>query len=755
MRLLVATVMVSIAIVAGTACRNGDVGAPGDVDTGGGNDAAVGTTRGPSRAEFGLDARPSNTTCKAPARPPTTAPVKFEQVYANINLTYPTTAAQRPGDGSRWYVAQREGNIIFFAAQGPAGATSAANIANGSIPNTPGIVTTGEGGLLGLAFHPKFAQNGKLYLSFTGPARANPTEPGSSMRSFIGELTSTSGGDTFTSYRTILEFDQTPGTNHKGGGLAFGKDGFLYASFGDGGGADDTYKKGQTKDGLFSKVLRIDVDSPANGKPYGIPTDNPFRNGGGAPETFAMGFRNPFRISIDRESGDLLVGDVGQNRWEEVDLAKLGGNYGWPCREGAHDHLLTPDHCPDKTGLVDPIVEHQHAGGRSITGGVVYRGKAIPALVGSYVYGDYGFSELFIASADPATGAWKSTLLTGVPQMNWVAFVEDVDGEIYALAINQSTMFKLLPAGLQPPDFFPKLLSETGCVDVADAKKPAPGLIPYRVNAELWSDGAEKERFFALPDGTSIAVGNDGDFDLPVGSVVMKSFKLAGKHVETRLLVRHDDGAWAGYDYEWDDAQTDASLLPASKTKTIGAQSWYYPSRADCARCHTDAAGKTLGLEVGQLNGDFVYAATNHISNQLKTLNHIGLFTTNVTRPFVGLPVIPSIDGPASLEERARAYLHANCSNCHRPKGPGGGAMDLRFATSFRDTNTCNVTPERGDLGIVGAKLIRPGTPETSVVSIRSHRIGATRMPPVGSNVIDGHGLGVLDVWVKSLSACP
>ncbi len=734
-RFWVLALAATVVLGAAAACGDDDEGAGSSsgAPTGGDGGPSDDGRPPPTRAEFGLDARPSNTTCKAPPRPPSSAPVTFQQAFSNLGL--PMVMAQRPGDGSRWYVARRGGILAYFPTATPPTnvnqLVTAANLA--TIGGTPGFSQAGEGGFLGFAFHPKFGQggNGKAYVSFTaGSAGA--------LKSVVAEITSTDGGDTFTGYKTLLIFDQTNADNHKGGGLAFGKDGRLYASFGDGGNGDDFFKNGQTTTGYFSKVLRFDVD-------VATPT----------PETFARGFRNPFRISFDRESGDLWVGDVGQNQWEEIDLVKQGGNYGWPCREGKHDYITTTDDatkCPSMSGLIEPIVEHQHVpnNSRSITGGVVYRGKAVPDFIGTYVYGDYEKQELWGLSFDLGTGAPKTTLLNdGVPpSANWVSFAEDVDGEVYAVALNQSTAYKLVPAAGGQPSTFPDLLSKTGCKDTS-------GLVPFGVNAQLWSDGADKERFIALPDGATITVKPDGDFDFPAGTVLVKSFKLGGKYVETRLFVRHDDGGWGGYTYEWNDAQTDAVLLRGSKTKTVGTQSWYFPSRSDCVRCHTEAAGRALGPEIGQLNGDFTYESTNRISNQLKTLEHIGMFAAPLGKPVDQLAVIPQPNGTAPLEMRARAYLHANCSNCHRPEGGGRGTLDLRFTTGLKETTACDGTAESGDLGVAGAKLLVPGDPSKSLISLRPHATGANRMPPLASSVVDDTGLKVVDDWIKSLATCP
>ena len=243
--------------------------------------------------------------------------------------------------------------------------------------------------------------------------------------------------------------------------------------------------------------------------------------------------------------------------------------------------------------------------------------------------------------------------------------------------------------------------------------RPAAGLVPYGVNAPFWSDGATKERFLAVPDGTTITVGAgaEGHLELPNGSVLVKTFSLAGKRIETRLLVHHDDGGWAGYSYEWLDDQSDAVLLPSSKRKKVGTQSWYFPARGECMLCHTEAAGRTLGLELGQLNGDLVYPSTNRIANQLETLDHIKLFDAPLGKAAAQLPVIPSPTGSAPLDQRARAYLHTNCAQCHQPKGGGRGPMDLRFTTSASAVGACNIAAATGDLGIAGREAPGSGRP--------------------------------------------
>jgi uncharacterized repeat protein (TIGR03806 family) len=711
---------------------------------------------GPVGVALGLDARPWNPTCVAPPRPPPPPvypPVAWERVFANVQLENPVMMAQIPGDDSRWFVAERtqpgggDARIVSFNTLRPQASPSVVATLG---PLGDVIEGDGEGGLLGIAFHPQFATNGRLYVSWV---KADPTS-GSGVSSAVGYLTSTDGGAHFSGYEELFSFPQSISHYHKGGGLAFGPDGFLYASFGDGGTQDDFFWHGQDRNYFFGKIHRLDVDHEEDGKPYAIPDGNPFKHGGGQPTTFAWGLRNPFRFSIDRETNQLWAGDVGGSLYEEIDLVVAGGNYGWPCKEGFHDHILPPDpRCPSNANLVDPVIEQAHDNhSRAIIGGVVYRGKAIPILVGTYVFGDFAARELWALELDPSTHATTLTWLnkSGTPQAPWVDFAEDAEGEIYALGMD-GAIYQLVPAPVQP-DHFPHLLSSTGCVDRKNPQVPASGLIPYSVSAPLWSDGADKERYLAIPDGTTIGIRADGHFELPIGTVLMKTFRLGGRPVETRLFIRHDDGGWAGYSYEWLDDLSDAVLLPSSKEKPVGAQTWTYPARGQCLLCHNQAAGPSLGTELAQLDHDFVYPTTQRRANQLDTLEYIGMFSAPIERAR-GV-VYPNPFGAAPLGERARAYLHANCSTCHRPGATGIVDMDLRFSTLLEKTGTCGVPATEGTFGVAGAERLVPGAPKLSLISLRPHWTSANRMPPLATSVVDKRGVVLIDEWIRSLRSC-
>lgn len=686
----------------------------------------------------GFDVRPTNLECFARPRPDVTSPVSFVRTFANVELTLPTMIAQDPIQPSRWFATQRgttnggSGQIVAFDEDTNGDARVVASI------GPLALVTDGEGGLLGMAFDPSFASNGRVYISYVAQdANGKP-------RSTIAYLTSSDGGSTFGAPTEVLSFEQTDSPSHKAGGIAFGHDGYLYASFGDGFYPSDGAAHGQDTTTMFSKIIRIDVSQT----PYGIPADNPFASGPGEPAIYARGFRNPFRFSFDRQNGQLWVGDVGEDRREEIDLVSPGGNYGWPCLEGTLTYLAgDPTRCPDPSGIIGPVFEIPHnAASHSITGGVVYRGSQVPTLAGSYVYADFITQELF---ALDTTKLQAQVLNPAGPTANWVDFAEDKDGEIYTVGLMQGAIYKMVPTPSGSLSTFPALLSETGCVLPTDPTQAAGGMLAYDVISPLWSDGAEKSRWFAVPEGTQITLKDDGDFDLPIGSVAMKTFFLGGRRVETRLLMRHDDGQWGGYSYEWNDAQTDATLLVAGKTKSVGGQSWVFPSRTDCTRCHTDAAGGTLGLELGQLNHDFYYPTTGRVANQVSTFALVGMFDSPTPS---NLPSYPSPTGAAAAADRAKSYLHANCSFCHRPEGGGRGPMDLRFATPFA---WCNVPAETGNLGNPAALLMVPGHPENSLVSSRAHDTSFYRMPPLGTALDDTLGLASVDDWIRSVTACP
>ena len=217
--------------------------------------------------------------------------------------------------------------------------------------------------------------------------------------------------------------------------------------------------------------------------------------------------------------------------------------------------------------------------------------------------------------------------------------------------------------------------------------------------------------------------------------------------------MRHNDGNWAGYTYEWNAGHTDATRVVGGKTVTVGGQTWEFPSEAQCLQCHNSGAGRSLGLEIGTLNGDFGYPSTGRTANQLTTLNTIDTLTPALTQPPSALPVIPDPMGSAPLAQRARAYLHSNCGYCHRPGGQTPVDLDFRYTTTLAGTQACDITPI-DSLGIANARRIAPGSAARSVVVARMNRIGADAMPPLARHAIDTAGVQLLTDWVNGLANC-
>jgi uncharacterized repeat protein (TIGR03806 family) len=690
----------------------------------------------PGLANSGLDSRPYNPTCLAADRPATGVEVGLSRVFSALQLRVPVAMIEAPFRNGLFYVVEQGGTVKVFESADPAGSVKT------FIDIRDRVVYGGERGLLGMAFHPHFPDDLRVFLSYTGRGEANQ------LTSFISAFTASADGLALdgASEEVILSVAQPYG-NHNGGQIAFGRDGYLYIGLGDGGSRGDPLDHAQNPQSLLGKMLRLDIDG---GSPYAIPPTNPFVNGGGRPEIYALGLRNPWRWSFDRATGELWVGDVGQNRWEEVDRIVLGGNYGWNIKEGFHCYKFDP--C-DVGGLIDPVAEYPHSEGCSVTGGYVYRGNSIPLLAGIYLYGDYCNGNIWGIFYDDQGDAYSRLLVASGLSIS--SFAERNNGELYVLRYDKGAIYKLVSKSQGVSGGIPQKLSETGCVYPQNPRQICDCMIPYDVNISFWSDGAIKGRFLAIPDGETIGVEENGHLDLPIGSVLLKQFMVRQKLVETRLLVRHQDGGWAGYSYEWDEFQGDATLLAAGKVKSVNGQEWIYPSRAQCLQCHTAAAGRTLGLEIAQLNRPLTYPSTNRRANQLSTLNHIGLLQPPLSESPDNLPALPALDDDSQpLELRARAYLHANCSNCHRPGGSGRGNMDLRYQVAAEEMQICDVPPELGDLGINGAQLLAPGAPGKSIILVRMQALDFSRMPPIGSNLPDNSGIALIREWILSIANC-
>lgn len=694
--------------------------------------------------------------CQVPARPK--ASVSLQPVLTDLEFRAPVSLVQSPrhaGESSgRWFLADQYGEVVsFFTETDSATSTGVSHVVRTSLRDR--VVTRGEAlderGLLGLALHPDFPRDPRVFVTYT----ANDGGLVSRVSSFVAK----DGALDLASEVVLLSVAQ-PYTNHNGGGIAFGPDGYLYTSLGDGGSRADPQGNGQNLRTLLGKLLRLDV-GPSGADRYTIPPDNPFVSGGGLPEIYAHGLRNTWRFSFDRETGQLWAGDVGQDAWEEIHIIEKGGNYGWNIMEGFECFPPDVSNC-SREGLEPPVHSYPHgagdAGGRSVTGGYVYRGSVLSHLIGGYVYADFMTGEIW--QLVPEGAGYVNRLLTN-SGLNISGFGEDRAGELYVLDWAGARVLRIAN-GSEGPDHFPKRLSETGCFDV-ESKRVAKAAVPYDVSVPFWSDGAEKRRFLVLPRGKHLEVDPNnaaqGDLALPLGGMAIKQFELGGKPIETRFYVRHDDGAYSGYSYAWRGDGTDADLVETTRTESRHGQSWVFPGLEACNQCHTSGAGRTLGLTLPQLAKDAsgnaelrgllsepALAVLDHLPSSLVPLANVG--DPPVTDPE------PSQPDQSSLEVRARAYLDSNCSGCHRPNGPGRGGMDLRFATPLVETGLCE-DAELGGLDTQGSRRVEPGSAANSVLYRRITRRDREAMPPLGSSTVDQQGAALIERWIDALERCP
>ncbi|MDQ3394789.1 MAG: PQQ-dependent sugar dehydrogenase [Bacteroidota bacterium] len=364
-------------------------------------------------------------------------PVRGESSYAlqeafpNINVTNPVEL-KSPKDGTnRIFVIAQRGAIHVFPNQQDVNATET------FLDITDRVNYGGEMGLLGLAFHPDFKNNGFFYVNYT---KDNPRE--TVISRFTANAQDPNKADASTEV-TLLKFEQPYG-NHNGGKIAFGPDGYLYISAGDGGSGGDPQNHGQNKSTLLGSILRIDVNQKSRNLNYAIPNDNPFkRNSSGfKEEIYAFGLRNAWRFSFDNESNKLYAADVGQNKIEEINIIEKGGNYGWRIMEGME--CFDPETNCDKSNLKMPIHQYLQASGagKSITGGHVYRGAALPELKGKYIYGDFQSGNIWalaydgnkVTSNDLLMGTRVLISSFGVDQNEELYILSHADGKIYKLA---------------------------------------------------------------------------------------------------------------------------------------------------------------------------------------------------------------------------------------------------------------------------------------------------------------------------------
>lgn len=721
----------------------------------------------PVRKPFGIEKRELWTTSHVKGSPEPPPPYRFERVFADLPFEEPLELTWVPGS-NRWMVAERKGKIWTFAADGK--------------PARKELLLDVGKTIYGVELHPQFMNNGVFFVTYL-PDGGKESPEGTRLVRFKAH-----GIDPPQARRESEKLVLTwPSGGHNGGCVRFGPDGMLYVATGDGSGIADGLHTGQNLSDLLGSILRIDVDGEEEGRAYRVPRDNPFVGHKGArPEIWAYGLRQPWKFSFDRKRGDLWAGEVGQDLWEMVLRVEKGGNYGWSVQEG--NHPFRPERKRGPTPILKPVVEHPHSEFRSITGGYFYGSDRLADLKGAYIYGDYDTGRVWMLRWDGTRVTENRELARSRQRI--VAWGLDPSGDVYALDFIDGGIHRLVPSPPPSPELakFPRKLSETGLFNSTRDLTPAKGLIPYSVNSELWSDGAIKERYLALPGDSKIeyntvtypqpAPGSEPGWRFPDDTVLVKTFFLdmeAGnpesrRRLETRLLhvqrypgtEEVGDQVWAGYTYVWNNDQTDAELLDAAgldreyTIKDPGAlggerkQVWHFPSRTECTMCHTVTAKYALGVNTAQMNRDHDYGGV--VANQLATLNHLGVFTERLPNDFEKQSrIVDYRDRTQSLDARARAYLHANCSHCHRKWGGGNAEFQLLATLPLAETGTLNVRPGQGTFELDDPHLLVPGDPARSLILHRMQRRGLGQMPHIASNVVDTEAVELIREWIAKM----
>ncbi len=514
-----------------------------------------------------------------PEPPP---PFVVERIYPGITFKRPVDVQLFPGS-ERLVVVEESGRVRSFVP----GSDTIDDF------GSPSAFNAEINRVYSITFHPRFAENRFAYVFAVEDLHGKDArENGSHIIRFrvAGDnppkLDPASG--------KVL-FSWAAG-GHNGGNVRFGPDGMLYFSTGDGTRPDppDELVVGQDLTRVLSSVLRIDVDHPDAGRAYGIPKDNPFVNEPGARgEKWAYGLRNPWRMSFDPKSGELFVGDVGWELWEMIYRVKPGRNFGWSITEGSKQDVR-PERLRGPTPIVPPLVAHSHEEAASITGGEFYHGTRLQELKGAYIYGDWQMGTFWSlrTDGDKVTEHREIARSSLMP----AAFGIARDGELIIADYSGGGLHRLAPNPLAgKTSAFPRKLSETGLFTDTHTQKPAAGVLPYEINAEVWADHATAERWVAFPgtDGAYVAqeakgVVLRGRWGFPAGATFAKTYSLemergnsaTRRRIETQVL--HFDGSlWGTYTYRWNAEQTDAELVPAAAVALLRTQRM-------CALPHAD-----------------------------------------------------------------------------------------------------------------------------------------------------------------------
>jgi putative heme-binding domain-containing protein len=688
------------------------------------------------------------TTSRITGTPQPPEPYKIVPAFGKLAFERPTSIEQVPGE-ERLLVTEMGGKIFTIEQNDAAEKSLVADV-----KEALGKEFAGKGvSLFDADFHPKYRDNHFVYICYVHPEKltrvSRITLDGKSPPKMVPD-----------SEQVIIEW---PSGGHNAGCLEFGKDGYLYIATGDGSGPNppDGLTTGQDISDLLGSILRIDVDHPANDQAYSVPSDNPFVDTKGArPEIWAYGLRNPWKFGTDPETGDIFAADNGWETWELVHRIVRGGNCGWPTMEGRA--ALRTEVKPGPTPILPPVKDHPHTEANSVIGGPVYRGEKLKDLDGSFIYGDYITGTIWSVKRE-SDGSYSHQTLCDTDQ-RIVAFTEGAKGELYVLDYDyDGKIYELQPSGLKDNSAnFPRRLSETGLFAATNTLDPAVGVVPYHVQAERWMDGAEAERFIAIPKSGVVKLSKSKEEApvFPEGTVLVKHLSIGrGIRLETQLL-HYENGKWHPYSYLWDDDGKDAQLVDS-----IGAQrtfklpdksakegfverTWRVSAVNECKLCHNAESRNVLGFTPHQLTRAVQGSAG---ANEMTHLFSIKAITEELhVSADDPLRLVDPHDEKQGIEDRARSYLHANCSMCHQPGGNAIVSFYLRRDLPFDKLNT-NKGTGIGTFGLEDAKIIVPGNPYRSVLMYRMSKLGYAHMPYIGSQVVDSRGVALVDAWIRSL----
>ncbi len=748
-------------------------------------------------------------------------PLVLERAYPKLSFNGPTSLHRMPND-KRFIILEQWGKIFSFEdREQVANADLCADLPHNRPPHSGTVAGDHHRiELYSLAFHPDFANNRWVFLAYIVHGAEKP----------ITHLSRFELSDTQRPQLLVdseLEILTCQGGGHNGCTLLFDPQGYLYMSIGDltDPSPPDTLETGQDISDLYASILRIDINRPADGKNYSIPSDNPFVDLPGArPEVYAYGLRNPFRMSFDPPTGDLWVGDVGWEAWEMVYRVISGGNYGWAIKEGPGDVKSQPI---GPTPIQPPEIALSHAEAASVTGGLVYRGKQLPEFYGNYIFGDWITRKFWAAQFDEESVLQLQEVAVGTVKPS--CFESDSAGELlvtdYSDASQGSGIYRFVanPALKLPSEDnsalqFPRLLSQSGLFADTSQHLPARGVSEYTLNAPMWMDGATQTCLLAIP-GADTAVFHEQPqkmFDwfqtyvtFPNGSVLAKTYSLSTindsepreRRIETQVAFKDEQGEWQYYTYRWNAENTDAELVARSgeaeklrvpDRHVAGGErelNWQFGSRTQCRICHTPWAGESLGFIEQQLrrpkqqhdswrsllaagivrtSDQFTPPLIDRLSDgkqiepppdesqiQVEGANSVGLreheLAASSLRPVVNaLAVVHDASQP--LEDRARAYLHANCAHCHLTGGSASTTFDVTFAKTLSETKLVDARPMRGSMGLSDPRLIAAGDLSRSVVWVRMAKSGSGHMPHTGATTIDAAGVRLLGSWIQQLT---